>query len=177
MYILIDKKKMCVLYKNDNWKTLSNLSHIEVAHNATAIVGINESDFSFFTDLELKLLYANLCGQKYTGYARKPLIQNIVTLCNLLELTNLNGWEISLQAACIQMDDDNYYKYVPKSNQPLLLDDEYTPKSLTAALNSGPIVTLSFGTKAAPTPVKSPVNTMNPSTAPSKIVVTDWSKK
>lgn len=181
MYVLVDKERMCVLYKHSNPSILSNLAHIEAAHSSCAIVNIDsEQKFGMFTDLELKLLYANLCGQKYTGYARVHLVQAVLGLCTALEESDLDGFEILLQANCIEDGDDNYYQYQRGANIPIWQEEIFVPSALTTSATNVSIQPHKPAPNAAPIPLKTPpiapANVPKPVQVPISIVITDWTK-
>lgn len=131
MYILIDREKMFALYKHPNQGTLSNLAHIEVAHSATIILPQDLAEgFDQFTQLELQLLFYNLCGQRYTGYNKSTLIASVITQCKMLTESKLNGFEIGIQANSIDMDNQGFYRYAPGCSVPNLQQELFVPAAL-----------------------------------------------
>jgi len=151
MFILIDKEQMCVRYKHHTQACLTNLMHIELSHVAASVIACDwPGAFAGFTDMELKLLYQNLCGQKYASYSRELLVQNVQAFCMSIEESKLNALELSLQAGYLSEGNDNFYKHRPGHNQPQALSEVYTPAALTAVPGCVPIVTPTPTVNAAP---------------------------
>jgi hypothetical protein len=142
---------MVVRYKHPNVNHLSNLVHIELSHVPTAIIQCNNIwEFETLTDLELKKLYESMCGQKYTGYSRYILIQNVFNLCKLLPNSELNGFALDCQANFIQEDDDRFYRYQPTARVPKLQQELYLAKPLTASAAYNPVLTSTYAPQTAP---------------------------
>lgn len=112
MYLLIDKEQLTVLYKHPNMRVLDNLRHIE-CQQPVLITGYKDGVFGDMTDLELRMLYRNMCGQSFDGFARWHLEATLIAMCDNLPVCNYNAIEIATQAHCIQEDDDELYKFVP----------------------------------------------------------------
>jgi hypothetical protein len=154
MKILIDLENMCVRYKHVNPTHLMNIAHIELAHVPTAVLGYTMDELECLTDLELKKLYESMCGQKYTGYARNILIQNVHNLCELLPDSNLNGVALQYQADFIAMDDDRFYSYQQASKFPKSQQELYLAKPLTASASYCAVLTTNHAAKTAPAPAQ-----------------------
>jgi hypothetical protein len=155
MHILIDRETMNVLYKHQSAAVLSNLAHIEVAHTSTTIA--DNHCWHLFTDLELKLLYENLTGSKYVGYARDILVHAIKHLVDSIAPNVLNGFEVAVQAAQIPLDNKLFYKYAPGSKTASTQNVLFTPKALQA--HAGAVSTL------PPTPIPSAAPSAGPQAA------------
>lgn len=139
MYILIDLNKMCVRYKHTNSTILSNLMHLEFPH-CTAVVMPEDLQgcYKTFSDMELRLLYTNLCGQKFEGFDRHSLMCNVIALCDLVPESTLNQFEVAAQAAYVKDGDLKYYSYVPGSYVPKLQPDLYTPNAVATVAGYTP---------------------------------------
>lgn len=151
MPILVDREQMCVRYRHVNENVLWNLMAIEFTH--TSVVCMNENmieSYNRFTDYELKMLYTNLCGQKYTGYARDLLINNVKTLVQSLEHSDANGFELSVQALQIDESDDKFYQYCKGERVPLVRTEPYTPPALTSVAGYVPVPVTPQPASAAP---------------------------
>lgn len=132
MHLLINREDMNVLYKHSNITVLTNLLHIECDFAACVI----EDNWHLFTDLELKKLYENLCGQKYVGYYRDALVNCVKHLCNSLDADILNGFEVSVQASKIDIKNIKKYKYQPGSKQALEVNELFVKQPRTAHANA-----------------------------------------
>lgn len=116
MHVLIDREQMLVLYKHPKLSVLDNVRHIECPQSC-AIVPYQDH-FGDLTDLELRLLYRNLCGQSFQGYARHHLEATLKMMCEALPESPINEYEALLQAMTIDMEDEDYYRYAPGSTEP-----------------------------------------------------------
>jgi hypothetical protein len=181
MNILIDLEYMCVRYKHPNPIHLSNMAHIELAHVPTAVTGYALHELEGLTDLELKKIYESMCGQKYTGYARNILLQNVHNLCDLLPQSELNGVALQYQADFISMEDDRFYSYQPACTIPKSQQELYLVKPLTASAAYNPVLVTSYAAKATPAPVQlvsTPKRTAKqpatPKQPPAGTIVTKW---
>ena len=155
MYLLIDRDKMCVRHRHPQLSVLLNMAHIEVSHCATFITPEEfPVNFDSLTDLELKLLYQNMCGQKYTAYPNKEsLISAVMQLCRLLPESKINGFEASLQSASISEANAGFYKYAPGCANASAQQELYTPAALVTGAALIPVHTPTISARAAPTPV------------------------
>jgi hypothetical protein len=114
MHILIDREDLCLLYKHPNFSVIDNLRHIE-CQKKCVITDLQGKDtvFGDMTDLELRLLHRNLCGQSFSGYSRPHLIATVAAMCDAAPIADVNPLEVELQAMQIDMDDDAEYRYAP----------------------------------------------------------------
>jgi len=147
MWILIDRDRMCITHKHTLQSAIQNVAHIEMAHQAVFICDeMDASSFDGLTDLELKLLHRNMCGEEFKGFGRDQLVSMTRAICHSLYESKIQGFEAALQANSIAMDDTRSYKYVAGSGTPAPQEELYTPAPLTTA----PGVTLTL----PPTPHK-----------------------
>lgn len=117
MYLLIDKEQLRVLYKHPSFRFLDNLRHIE-CQQPVLITEYKDGCFGNMTDLELRMLYRNTCGQSFDGYARHHLEATLIAACDALPVCEYNAIEVATQAHCIEEDDDAYYKFAPGAFRP-----------------------------------------------------------
>lgn len=139
MFALVDMEKMCVCYKHPVQKSLTDLMHIEFPHCTATVIDANDPAFQNFSDLELKLLYKNTCGQPYEMYGREGLIKNLTELFKLVPESALDVGRISSQSSLIEREDFKLYKYNPDGNVPKIQDNPLALKPLTASASFAPI--------------------------------------
>lgn len=132
MHLLIDRDNLTVLYKHPKLSAIDNVRHIE-CQQSCAIVDYRDGCFGTLTDLELRLLYKNLCGESFHGYARYHLEATLVKMADALEVSAINEVEAMLQAMSISDDDDEFYKYVPGSAEPLKVNVLFRATALKTA--------------------------------------------
>jgi hypothetical protein len=151
MPVLIDREQMCVRYRHVNENVIWNLMAIEFTH--TSVIAMNENmveSYDRFTDYELKMLYLNLCGQKYTGYARDILVTQVKGLVQSLPQSEVNGFELSIQVTQIREGEENYYRYVKGSNVVEKRTEPYVPAALTSVAGYVPAPVAPQPASAAP---------------------------
>lgn len=161
MYILINLDKMCIGYKHSNSTILSNLMHIEFPHCSAIVMPADmEECYNRFSELEMKLLYTNMCGQKFEGHGKQNIIRNVIALCELVPESVVDGFEVATQAASILRTDMNYYSYAPGCKVPKLHQDLFTPKALVTV---GVYVPTQY---TAPSPQTAPATAPQAAAAP-----------
>ena len=154
MHILIDKDSMTVRYKHPSMKVLSELMYIEFTHCSGSIAFIDDTrTLGMFSDLELSMLYKNMCGQLFPGIGRENLIYNVVSLCQLLPVSDLNEREITLQFNAIDRLDHGHYQYLPGSNTPRKLDAPASTAALISNVSYAPVITEHVHRPATPAPL------------------------
>lgn len=119
MYILIDTELFKVLYKHPHFRTIDNLRHIECQQKCliTKLEG-TDTIFGTLTDLELRMLHRNLCGQSFAGISRPHLEGTVAKMCEALPVSDVDPIEAELQALSIQEGDDEFYRYVRGGVEP-----------------------------------------------------------
>ena len=153
MYVLLDKEQMVVRYKHPVLRVISDLMHIELAHCSGAAIFIDDHrHLGMFSDLELRILGKNLCGQALPTINRNALVENISTLLKMLPVSNVDPLLVNIQAGLIQSEDSASYQYVPGANQPQKLDGPYLQNALLAPAGFVPVVTSTLPISAPPTP-------------------------
>lgn len=137
MYLLIDRERLCVLYKHSSMNVLSNLMHIELPHHAGILIGLepDNANFGSLSDYELKLMHESLCGQKFQGFDNPLLVRTVHALLMALPESEIDAAEAEAQAQCISMEDLGNYKYVRGSKVPSKQQDLYKGQALTTAPN------------------------------------------
>lgn len=175
MHLLIDRDRMCVLYKHPNVTVLDCLAHIELQESATVIAEIHEDDefFGTLTDWELRLLHEHLCGQKYHGYGRDHLIRTVRALCEVLEIANVGITEALTQAQAIPDDDKGFYRFVPGSMTPAPQEELFYPAALKTAPGFAPSVPLNRPEKTAPSVLSFPA-TLYKNVPRAAVTITDY---
>lgn len=141
MYIVIDRERLCVLYKHENQVALVSLANIEIPSAPIVVMSATDPDsFERFTDFELKVLFENLCGEKHTGYNRPFLIKSVVMLVRLLNVTPLNPVEVEKQLSVIIQNGDleGSWQYVPGSDYPAQPIELFVPKALVTVAGYTP---------------------------------------
>src|SRR5690606_24827302 len=98
-------------------RMLDNLRHIE-CQQAVIITGYQDGVFGDLTDLEVRMLYRNMCGQSFEGFARWHLEATLIAMCDAIPVCAYNSIEVSTQAHCVQEDDEDFYKFVPGAFAP-----------------------------------------------------------
>lgn len=133
MYALIDRSNMRFFAKHEHVAPLSYLSHIELPHVHVYIGPVDTpADFSDFTILELKLLHKSTTGVEYHGSDPELLCAACFALAKQLPDTQLNTFELEIQARSINADDlETRYRYVPGSTKPQRESDLFEPTPLT----------------------------------------------
>lgn len=139
MFLLIDKQRMVVVHRHPNNVALRNIAHIEMGHCPGSIFEeTEEANWLQFTHTELMLLYKGMTLVPYTGHAINPLVSILMRLSQTIEPSNIDAFEVMLQANTIKDTDRNFYQYVFGSNKPKLLEDVFEGAarrgSLTQAL-------------------------------------------
>lgn len=143
MYVLINRELLTVLYKNRHFSALDNIRHIECPETGTLLTCVAEGKDTIFgtlTDLELRLLHRNLCGQSFDGYSRPHLIATVAAMCMALPEDDINVYEAELQAMKIPFGDKEYYKFQPGSVEPLPVADLFYPLVKKTAKLSIPFI-------------------------------------
>src|SRR4051812_46268122 len=98
MFIVIDREHLVVLYKHDNQAALVSLANIEVPEAAIVAMGATDPDsYARFTDFELKVLFENISGEKYSGYDRTLLKKAVIGKVEQLPVTQLRSLEVEAQ--------------------------------------------------------------------------------
>jgi hypothetical protein len=139
-FILMDREAMCVRYRHVNQNVLFNLMAIEFTNTSVVCQGDDDAaSFTRYTDLELKLLYQNLTGQKYTGYSRDILVKAVIGLINCLDFSEVNALALASQANHIRDGETGFFKYNPNSHKPTQMEDKYTPAALTVRAGAVPV--------------------------------------
>lgn len=141
MWIVIDRERLCVIYKHEDQNALVSLANIEIPEAAIVVMSATDPDsYDRFTDFELKVLFENMCGQKHTGYNRPFLIKSVVMLVGLLKETDLNPNEVEKQLEFIENGGkEDQWQYIYGQDIPLYKEDQYAPNALVTVAGYVPV--------------------------------------
>lgn len=126
MHVAIDRENMGFLWAHPSYQALLELAHIEVETHVHVVSLENPryfKPFADFTDLELRLLYENTTGEKFTGLGRKLLEQLVCGLAMRLPQVDVSLTELSVQAEAVTDEYAGLYRYVKGSRVPKLVED------------------------------------------------------
>lgn len=138
MYVLIDLERMAVLYKHSKRAVLDNLAHIELNYCASAIIPADkfgEGYFKSMTDLELKTLLLNTTGRKLETFSRLHLLEQVFDALKAVPESDVQPFEVSLQADKIPFTCQKNYKYTKGSNKPVEVAELFVAPPLKALDN------------------------------------------
>lgn len=165
MFVLVDRDALVFRHAHEDRTVVSALATLEVAHCAVTIVEAGAGCLAHLTDLELKKLYENTTGQKWTSFCRPALVQAVDAVALALEQSDVNGFEAKQQAAKISLDDQGFYRYVKGAYTPARLMALFLPPARTAtagavpstpAAGSAAQATTPAATVAPPAPIAAP---------------------
>lgn len=138
MFILVDRDALVFRHAHEDRTVVSALATLEVAHCAVTIVEAGAGCLAHLTDLELKKLYENTTGAKWTSFYRPALVDAVSALALALEQSDVNGYEAKQQAAKIRLDDQGFYRYVRGAYTPARLQALFLPPARTVAPGTVP---------------------------------------
>jgi hypothetical protein len=161
MYVLIDRENMVFRHKHPEHAVVSDLATIEVAHCAVTILPILDNGIGFFdfTDLELKLLYQNTTGLKFTGFSRLHLLELTLATARCLPVSDVKPLEVRQQAMKIKFEDSGFYRYTRGAYTAKRQEDLFEPTALVVLPRAIPDAVIAG-------PVAVPKATNPPPTAP-----------
>ncbi len=135
MYVVIDRDRMCFLYKHQNPWMLADLILIECPDASIEIQPCDGTSFlSEFTDLELKLLYNHTTDaeQKHYGANLRAVLTELVYRLPLFDCVLE---EVAAQAQwCDESNLTETHVYVKKSNRPAKCNPGELPAILKATV-------------------------------------------
>lgn len=152
MYVLVDRDALVFRHAHHDRAVVSALATIEVAHCAVTIVEAAQACLAHLTDLELKKLYENTTGEKWTSFYRPALVQAVDQLALALQPSDVVPYEAIHQAGKIALSDQGFYRYAKGSYSPARLQALFLPPALTARAAQAAAVTTAGGTASAATP-------------------------
>lgn len=121
MRALIDMEDLRVLHVHESADVLRNLDRVQAQHMHTALIYVDgPQDFNRFTDFELKLFLRNSgAGDHASLYSRPALLQLAFDAVRAMPAVAFNGFELSLQSAYLDDDDEGAYTFVPGKQKPV----------------------------------------------------------
>lgn len=149
MKVAIDMERMVFLRKVENETALSGLVDMEYPHIPTKSLYCDRpQDFSGLTDMELKLLIKNSMGPDVRHvFSRDALLHVVHAVVAQFPSSAVNGFQLTMQLACIRPGDAQRYQYVPGSMTPALaygLAEHAalvcTANTISVPASAGPIV-------------------------------------
>lgn len=150
MYVVIDRDRMCFLYKHPNPWLLADLILIECPDASIEIQPCDGPNFlSEFTDLELKLLYNHTTGaeQKHYGANLRAVLTELVYRMDLFDGIDT---EVAAQAQwCDEAKSDESFVYVKKSNRPCKADPGQQPAPIKVPVFAKEVEIAKMGRNAA----------------------------
>lgn len=139
MFICIDLERLRVLYKHPDQASVMNLANIEVPESAIVVMSATDAgSYERFTDYELKVLFANICGMQHDGFHRGGLIQSVVRLVAMLPETQLRASEVLEQLDWIKEPEQGEYRYQYGSTVPLQQQELFLPEGLVSVAGHKP---------------------------------------
>lgn len=139
MFIVIDRERLCVIYKHENQAAIVNLANIECPESAIVAISATDPDsYGIFTDFELKTLFYNICGQMHTGYNRPFLLKSVLMLIGLLPETECTLEDVNRQYDAVAKWDQCDFEYEQGSIAPFPRPEGYMPPALTSVAGYTP---------------------------------------
>ena len=119
MYILIDCEKMRILYKHKKPEVVANLGWIECQNSSYHIFDIfDTTGLRYFTNMELSLLYKNTTNEKAPKVTRNELLKLLLECAINFNESDVNPFEVDVQASLIGENETEKWKYIKGSNCP-----------------------------------------------------------
>lgn len=133
MYVLADLENCVFRHAHPDHSVIAALAHIEVAHCAVSIFPTERpADFPDFTDLEMRLLYQNTTGHKFEGFSRLHLFELLLETVRKLPESDVNAFEVKMQASKIEFKDSGFYRYVKGAYSAARSQTLFTPPAKVA---------------------------------------------
>ena len=128
MMISVDLDNMRIVHAHQDPQVISDLAHIELSHVSVRNMDAhNDKAWDKFTDLELKLLYRNTCGQELAGYSKAHHIQQVKAAALAAPETDCVAFEVRVQALGIKLNDGRRYRYVKGAHLAAPVPDLFQP--------------------------------------------------
>jgi hypothetical protein len=174
MYILVDKKRMVVVYRCEKVETVRALANIEFAHASTFILEeASLSAYNCLSTFDLQSLFKGLTGGTDPhSHNAEHLIGQVARLCQTAPASNVDGFEVTVQSLQLKPQDTDFYRYAKGQSRAQHLEAPYNPPPLLGDWKAAQGLPLPTGQTAPPTPAK-PVQhaqpwAVAPSTTPPK---------
>lgn len=131
MFASIDRENMRLVHLHPEQRVVSDLAHIELSHVSVVILEATSARcWDRFTDLELKLLYRNTCGQELPGYMKADHIKRVMAAVLAAPVADVVAFEVRVQALGVKMDDKRRYRYVKGAHLAALMPDLFEPAAV-----------------------------------------------
>lgn len=164
MFVTLDREAMRVIHAHPDYRVASGLATIELSPVACAVLDAGDpACWGRYTDLELKLVYRNTCGQELLGYMRADHITRVCAVVQALPALDVNAYEVRMQSLAIG-EGAGRYRYARGTTIPQLMTELFAPVPLTG---SAPVLAASTA-PAAPTGPDRAATATTPSAATPK---------
>lgn len=119
MYISIDCDNMKFLRKHKELHCVANLAWIENHNDAYCISSICDARvFLDFTLMELGMLYENTTKEPIPNATRNQFAQMLFDLASKMKETDVNEFELDIQARFVKESDETKYRYCKGASRP-----------------------------------------------------------
>lgn len=136
MHVLIDKDRCVFLARHDSPDALLHLSWLESPNVGCSVLKCDSQfDLQPLTDYELKTLYKNTCGVDHMGFSRDALLTVVHELLQRVPQSDIDAYEIMMQANSVERLDLACYKYMKGSHKPQKLADLFEPDGINVERN------------------------------------------
>lgn len=133
MYISIDKQRMAICHRHPLRSVVNNLVTIELGLTPTSVIpDDSEIYFSDFTFSELRLLYENATGKKFTGFSTPLLAQQLLEVIKQLPIVDAVSYETAAQALAVRNNKLDFFQYVKGSAKPRASIGLFEPTAIKA---------------------------------------------
>lgn len=159
MYILVDVKRMLIVYRCEKVETVRALANIEFAHTSTGIFEeTNKAAYSRFSVGNLQELFKGLLGG-VEPYSSDPvyITNQIIRLCQSATPSKIDAFEATVQSLQLAVKDNGSYKYQLGASKPKRLAEPYEHSPLLGNWEVAQALPLTPAPNAAPAPAQAPV--------------------
>lgn len=139
MKVSIDMQNMTFMHKHSNTRVVANLAYLECRHGAYMITDTDAKSFLQLTDMEMKMLYRNTTGGEvyFLGASLRAIISELV---DRMPESDVNPYELDIQANLAPQGDPNGYKYVKGSFKPTVVTELFPPKLIAIKSDNEPLI-------------------------------------
>lgn len=123
MYILLNRDALTINYKHSIPFVLCNIAWIELQTVGYTVAPCDPSAFRGLTEMELKMLYRNMTGKDLGLNGLNACLEVLTSLIVEMEQSDIDHFEVELQAGCVSEDQKGFYKYVKGASRPALQAD------------------------------------------------------
>lgn len=160
MYILLDIRRMAILYRCEKVETLRALANIELSYTPVAVLEeAHVAAYSHYTIENLQELFRNLTGGTNPhSHNGAYLVGQIIRLCQTAQPCNVDNFEVTVQSLQIKPRDKDFYRYAKGQSKPKFLEEPYEPPPLLGNWQAAQGLPLPSAQTAPATPVQAPRN-------------------